>query len=115
INSAWRFRDADDGAVQLVEYFYRIDFLPESTLVLLTLSSVHLLAPPRVRKKRKGCKPQPAPFVHFILRLAVFEDGLNHLYAGVILQHESDAACGTFHSLPIKLVRARRWSVGLEI
>ena len=43
----------NSGAVQLVEYFRRIDFLAESTFVLLTLSFVHLLAPPRLGEKER--------------------------------------------------------------
>ena len=56
--------------------------------------------------KKKGCKPQPAPFVHFIdkLCLAVFEDRLKYLDASVILQHEGNAACGLRNGLPVELV-----------
>src|SRR5438445_7094488 len=91
----------NSGAVQLVEYFHRIDFL--ATFVLLTLSFVHLLAPPRVRRKRKRVQvPQPAPVERslFLVYKVVGEDKL----AGVKLREDRDAGAKlrSFRCLPIE-------------
>ena len=100
----------NSGAVQLVEYFRRIDFLAESTFVLLTLSFVDFLAPGRHQSlrvgltlgKKEGCKPQPAPLEGSLFN--VFEVVGEHNQVCVKLRHDHDTGVKrrSFHRLPIE-------------
>src|SRR6266566_2549186 len=100
----------NSGAVQLVEYFHRIDFLAESTFVLLTLSFVHLLAPPRVRRKRKGASRSLHPRNNHLF--SVFEVVGEHSQAAAKLRYDHNTTvkwCG-FLRPPIEPIGSQRRS-----